>query len=149
MSNYVRRDGDAKYRKVSIQSGITPQFQEFTAKGEAIAYTAFQVVEIMRDDGTTVLFHEGARQAASYTYGGLDKILIGSDVPLARVWMRRADDARVAYKVPCNLPVTGASVEFKVTGSVQGMELFGDKYFEMVYAREKVRQSGIVPAAPS
>lgn len=137
MPSYVRRSGDKKYRKVSIQSEVVPGYQDFTAPGEAVQYTDFQVVEILREDSTTELFHEGGVETANYAYGGTDRFLIGKNIPLARVWMRRTDGTGIPYKVPNELPSKGTSAEFKVPGGVQGMELFGDKYFEMVYKLQK------------
>lgn len=133
MPSYVRRNGDVKYRKVSIQSEVLPGYQLFTAPGESVQYTDFQVVEVLREDGTTQLFHEPGVVKVNYAPGGMDKFLLDKDVPLARVWMRRNDGIGIAYKVPTGLPVKGNSVEFCVPGGVQNMELFGDKYFQMVY----------------
>lgn len=137
MPSYVRRSGDAKYRKVSIQSEVIPAYNDFTAPGETVQYTDFQVLEVQRLDGTTELFHEGGVETANYAYGGADRFLIGKNIPLARVWVRRTDGLGIPYKVPCELPAKGNSAEFKVSGSVQGMELFGDKYFEMIYKLQK------------
>ena len=137
MANYVRRDGDKEYRKVSIQSEITPPFQDFTAPNETVSYTTFQGVEVQREDGTTTLFYEAGVTVAHYTYAGMNKILIDKIVPTARLWMRREGAENVAYKIPSDLPVTGPSKEFRITGGVQGMELFGDKYFNMVFQFSK------------
>lgn len=137
MPSYIRRSGDKKYRKVSIQSEILPTFKDFTSPGEAVQYTDFQVVEVERMDGTTELYHEGGTEAASYTPGGADRFLLNKNIPLARVWMRRTDGTGIPYKVPMELPVKGSSAEFRVPCGVQGMELFGDKYFEMVYKLQR------------
>lgn len=133
MATYVRKDGDVKYRRVSIQTEMLPPFEDFTAAGEVISYLPAQVVEVLRSDGTTALFHDEPVMKANYQISAVNKILIAKDVPLARVWVRKIDNDRVCYKVPSTLPVVGGGMEFRVSGSAQGMELFGDKYFEMVY----------------
>lgn len=137
MPSYVRRSGDKKFRKVSIQSEVIPQYQDFSAPGESVSYTDFQVLEVLRENGTTELYHEGGVETANYAYSGMNGFLIGKNIPLARIWARRSDGLGIPYKVPCELPVKGNSVEFRISGSVQGMELFGDKYFEMVYKLQK------------
>lgn len=137
MPSYVRRNGDVKYRKVNIQSEVLPQFKEFTSLGESVQYTDFQVLEVLRENDTTELFHEGGVETANYAPGGLDRFLLNKNIPLARVWMRRSDGTGIPYKVPVELPVKGNSMELRVPGGVQGMELFGDKYFEMVFKLQR------------
>lgn len=137
MANYVRKSGDLKYRKINLESEGIPQFKEFTALGESISYTDKQVMEILEENGATKLYYANGAMVATYTYGGVDRILIGSDIPLERVWMRRIDGTGIPYKVPAGLIGKGGSVEFRVPCGVQGMELFGDKYFEMVYKLQK------------
>lgn len=133
MPNYVRRTGDVKFRKVSVLEAELPGYQVFTAPGESVQYKDFQVVEVLRDDGTTHLFHEPGVVKVNYTAISLNRFLIDKNVPLARVWMRRNDGTGIEYKVPAALPVVGNSVEVRVPSGVQDMELFGDKYFQMVY----------------
>lgn len=133
MPNYVRRSGDVKYRKVNIQNASVPNYADFTSPGESIAYSDVQVVEVLRADGSTELFHEGGVEIANYCAAGPDKFLISQNIPRARMWMRRSDGTGIAYKVPVDLPAKSGSVEFRVPCGVQGMELFGDKYFEAVY----------------
>lgn len=137
MSSYVRRSGDKKYRKVSIVKVEDVRYQDFVSLGESVAYSDIQVLEVLREDGTTELFHEGGVETANYTYNNMDRFLIGKNVPLARVWVRRTDGTGIPYKVPNELPLMGNSAVFKVPGGVQGLELFGDKYFEMVYKLQK------------
>lgn len=137
MPSYIRRNGDVKYRKVSIQSEILPQYKEFTSAGESVQYTDFQVLEVLRENGTSELFHEGGVETASYAPGGPDRFLLGKNIPLVRVWMRRSDGTGIPYKVPTELPVKGSSVEFRVPCGIQGMELFGDRYFEMIYKLQR------------
>lgn len=137
MASYIRRTDDVKYRKVSIKSAIIPVFEEFTGVAEAVQYTDLQVVEVLRKDGSTALFHESGVEVASYSPGGPDRFLISQNIPRERIWMRRTDGTGIPYKVPNELPVKGNSVEFRVPCGVQGMELFGDKYFEMVYQLQR------------
>ena len=131
---YIRREGDKKYRKVSVGGDGIPPFQDFTAPGEAVRYNNDQVIEVLREDGNTALFREGGALTVNYAYNGPNQILIDK-VPLARVWMRSANCPAVSYKVPNALPevAVGNCFELKVIGGVQGIELFGDKYFEKVY----------------
>lgn len=133
MPNYVRKNGDLKYRKVSIQSTAIPSYIDFTCVGESVSYSDVQVLEVLREDGTTQLFHDGGIEMASYRHKGMDVFVLSSGIPRARLWMRRNDGTGIHYKVPTDLPVNGANVEFRVPGGIRNMELFGDKYLEMVY----------------
>lgn len=133
MPNYVRRNGDLKYRKVSIQNTAIPSYTEFTGPGESVSYSEVQVLEVLREDGTTQLYYDGGAQLASYSPRGLDVFVLSHGIPRARLWMRRSDGTGIHYKVPAELPKVGANVEFRVPSGVRNMELFGDKYLEMVY----------------
>ena len=132
---YIRREGDKQYRKVNVHSDGVPAFQDFTTVGEKVSYGNEYVIEVLRSDGTTELFREGGALTVNYAFNGPDNILIDQQVPLLRVWMRSADCPAVSYQVPNVLPAAtvGRCFEMKVIGGVQGIELFGDKYFEKVY----------------
>ena len=138
MPNYIRKNGDVKYRKVSVQSDTEPVFMEFTAPNESISYTEVQIVEVVREDGSTELYREGPLEIAQYTTGGANKFLINRAVPRNRLWMRRNDGMGVDYKVPVQLPEDGGNAFFLVSSGVQNMELFGDKYFEKIYQLQKI-----------
>lgn len=137
MASYTRRSGDLQYRKVNIKSNQLSDYKAFTGPGETISYTDYQVMEVLREDGTTELFHEGGAEITHYAYDGVDKIRIKANIPLERVWMRHGDGTGIVYKVPSGLTGDGTSVEFRVPCGVQDMELFGDRYFEMIYKLRK------------
>lgn len=138
MPSYIRRTGDKAFRKVSIQSGITPKFTDFTGPGEAVQYLPMQVIEILRDDGTTALFHDGSAEIANYSAGGVDRFIMRQNIPRDRLWVRRADGSGIPYKVPADLEVVGGNVVLQIPAGVSGMELCGDKYFEMIYQLQKI-----------
>lgn len=133
MPSYVRRAGDMKYRKVSIQSEVIPAYKEFAAPGEVVQYTDMQVVEVLRDNGSSELFYEPGVTKVNAAPGGANRLLLDSNVPTVRLWMRRTGGTGIPYKVPDNLPISGNSKEFRVPCGVQGVELFGDKYFQMIF----------------
>lgn len=138
MPSYIRRTGDKSFRKVSIQSGAIPRFTEFTGPGEAVQYLSTQVVEILREDGTTALFHDGAPEIANYSTSGVDKFLMSQAIPRERLWVRRSDGTGIPYKVPADLELVGGNVTLQIPCGVGGMELYGDKYFEMVYQLQRI-----------
>ena len=139
MANYTKKQKDKQYRKVSIASETMPPFKDFAGPADTIQYTDGQVLEVVDENGCVKLYHEDGVESVSYTTGGQDKLLISRTVPLARVWMRKADGSGIPYKVPIDLPpnASGGSVELKVPGGVQSVELYGDQYFEMVYKLQR------------
>lgn len=134
MPNYNRHDGDMKYRKVTVlEDKQLPEFKDFTGPGESVQYMDYQVLEVLCADGTRKLIHDPGVVKVNATPGGANKFLLDKNIPLARVWIRRSDGTGIPYKVPTDLPVKGNSMEFRVPGGVQEMELFGDEYFEKVF----------------
>lgn len=133
MPKYQKKPGDLRFRIVALTVNIEPEFQHF--KTDVISYGDDKVLEILREDGKTVLEY-GEKSpthivVTPYKYG----FSIQSDIPTARLWVREIGCTNgTYYKVPMELSVENGRKWFLLPAGLQEYELCGDKYFEKVYS---------------
>lgn len=132
MAVYTRQPEDKAYRLVHISVSNVPSFQDFSDKNQVNYQSPDVVLEILREDGTTMLLYSGEPGVAHYSIGG-DTITVSPEVPTARLWIRRRDGKGIAYKLPAIPAGREGTVGFWIPAGTADLELVGDPYFEKAY----------------
>lgn len=139
MAIYTRKENDKAYRRINIAVAANPKFTEFNEAGEQVGYPDTAVVlEVLRNDGSTELYYDGAVGSATYKADGIDKFCMNNYVPISRLWVRRSDGTGIPYKIPGNLPEKDGLVTVLVPFGVHNAEIAGDKYFEKIYDLKRI-----------
>lgn len=133
MAKYIAKEKDQGFRKVNIRAVKLPNYEKIEEPGQVISYPdQFVVLEVLKEDGSSELFYDGPKMELKHAVE-LDKIVMGIDAPLERLWVRRKDGEGICFKVPEDLPETEGRIEMVIPGEAKSMELFGDPYCRKVY----------------
>lgn len=137
--NYIRQAGDKAYRIVSLTVNAADSFTAFAIPNQTVTINDNQltkcILEVEKDDGSTVLVKPEHRTPAYYTVVGGEKIYITASVPYARLWAKHINYPFPCYKVPTKLleEKENNRAVIMFAGGAQNVMLFGDKYFEAVF----------------
>lgn len=131
---YNRAKDDTAYRKVNVNSELTPAFQPFGKEEWSVSYPDTVLLEIQQSDGNVHFAPHELPTLVGYKDNGKNAFWLPSNIPTERLWLRRRDGTGIWYKVPSGLPKGSyGEVSIPVPGGVQEWELAGDRYFEELY----------------
>lgn len=137
MPKYSRQENDREYRVVYPSAKLNPELTEFTAAAQIVNYPENAVLEVVKSDGSLHLHYNGP--VVSIIYSTDDKVVrIGAQVPINRLWLRRADGIGICYKVPAELPVIDGCREVLIPEGTDNIELFLDPYAAKAYTLKRM-----------
>lgn len=136
MGEYTRTAGDKAFRKVHLHVPGVPDFENFARSAERIPFGEDEVLEIVKENGETVVYSGVEKPGVLYyTFPEPGVLKINSAIPqlCARLWLRR-NGTQMLYKLPNNPPIgKDQKVYLKISGTVGDLVLVGDRYFNAVY----------------
>lgn len=129
--SYIRKPGDKEYRVVSLKSAQEPSWRTFAENEEEVKTTTDSVIEIRKEDGSTALYYDAAKKSVVCTREA-GCIRVPTNIPLARLWVRKENGEGIAYKIPVNLSAAGAEPKILVSNS-GNVVVEGDEYLQQAY----------------
>lgn len=136
MPSYKKQENDREYRIVFPTAQVNPEFTKFQDGVQIVDYSREAVLEVVKSDGSNELICSLEPTSVAYVVIG-GKIRIDAQVPLGRLWLRRADGIGISYKVPGDLPVVDGRREIIVPAGTDNIELFLDPFAAKVYILER------------
>ena len=137
MGEYTRASGDKAYRVVHLYVPGVPDFDNFTRSAERIPFGEDEVLEILKENGETVVYSGVEKPTRIYYDFPVPGVLkINSDHPqlCARLWLR-SNGTQMLYKLPNNPPIgKDQKICLKISGTVGNLVLVGDRYFNAVFS---------------
>lgn len=133
---YPVQPDDRAFRRIDLGSfdpgGRLPEFTALDGDRKSISCQSRYVLEICRADGSTVII--GPPEPRDVYYTRQDNVFrLGSEFPVARLWVRdlNAPDAR--YKAPVVWQTKDNLQYCAFGGRTDNLELWGDAYFSAAY----------------
>lgn len=126
--NYMKKDGDKRYRQVSLINEVVGPWTEFDEA--RVEYPEQCVLEVEHADGSCTQEYERGAAIVNVGRDG-SQLFLAKTVPLARVWVQGSDS--MMYKVPAGLPERDGKVYLLIPGGTHSVSLCGDKYFNKAY----------------
>ena len=136
MPSYKKQENDRDYRIVFPTAQVNPEFTKFQDGGQIVEYSKEAILEVTKSDGSNELICSLEPTSVAYAVNGC-KIRIDAQVPLGRLWLRRADGLGICYKVPVDLPVVDGRREVLVPAGTENIELFLDPFAAKAYILER------------
>lgn len=137
MPKYSRQEDDREYRVVYPTAKINPELTTFTAQAQVVNYPENAVLEVVKSDGSSHL-HYNSPVVSSFYSADENVVRIGAEIPINRLWLRRADGIGICYKVPVDLPVVDGCREVFIPEGTDNIELFLDPYAAKAYTLERI-----------
>lgn len=127
---YIKHDGDLAYRRVSVDSDRSSDFQPFDKP--SVTYESNEVLEVQRiGESEPVLIPRPQMRAMVQIRDNV--ILIPATVSPARLWIVSRDYPDMWYKIPDMLPEKNGYYEVTIPGGTDRVTLKGDRYFMTAY----------------
>lgn len=129
---YFKKGDDKQFRIVNVAEPRIGRFQDFPA--DRVEYRDGCVVEVLKNDGTTCVEYDHARQRVIVSISYEKKCLyIPEFVPTARLWVRMKGNKAMHYKVPSRVEKQQGPTYILIPADPTNVELVGDQYFDAVY----------------
>lgn len=130
---YTKQANDKGFRRINLRTSFLPQFQPFSSAAQTLDCQEEEVLEVERDDGTTVIIEKPNKRMISYLRMPPNRFLIPSNVPSAHMGICKAGCPQVRYMLPESLPEEGHHYNSVLVPEAANAELCGDKYFAAAY----------------
>ena len=130
---YTRQANDKAFRRINLKTAAIPPFQPFGSVAQTLDCHEEEVLEVERNDGSTIIIEKPNKRMITYLRMPPDKLLIPSSVPFAHLGVCKPDCPQVRYMLPENLPEEGHHYKYVLVPAAANAELCGDKYFSAAY----------------
>lgn len=140
--NYQKQDMDTHYRRISLSSTTLPEFTPFTAGSISADEGNSQVLEIRRNDGTTLLIESPEKRIVTVDTSSRPILRIPAGTPTHHLYISpyiHGAISPVRYYLPHALPQSEQKrgyVEVLIPAARYGMQnlaLLGDEYFNALF----------------
>lgn len=128
---YTKQVNDKAFRRINLKTSALPAFQEFTTAAQNLECHEDEVLELQKDDGSTVIIENPNKRPVPFRRGPDNCLLIINNVPMAHMGICNPEKPSVRYMLPEQLPEEGGYK--KVLVPAYRVALCGDKYFNAAY----------------
>lgn len=128
---YTKQVNDKAFRRINLKLSVIPDFQEFSTAAQGLEFHEDEVLEVQKDDGSTVVIENSNKSPAPFRRGTDNSLYIAKSVPTAHLGVCNPEKPCVRYMLPELLPEETGYKKLMITA--YRATLCGDKYFNAAY----------------